>query len=617
MTRGLVVTLAATGIVAAGLVGCAKSPSPSPSTHPSPAGPAPQMSWQTNDVSAGTGAPPVGGPLAGYVVEAQGSQHAIYESQNDSHIHEVWWDTGGRHTDDLTAVTGAPPADAGDLVGYAFTAQGTQHVIYQSAHDHHIRELWRDVTGWHTDDLTAATGAPPADEFSPLTGYAFETQGTQHVIYSDGVVGEGHIHELWWDSAGWHTDDLTAATGAPRDVGDLVAYAFETHGTQHVLYEGVSDYHVHELWWDPTGWHTDDLTAASGAPLAGGPLAGYAFEGQGTQHVIYVGLSDKHIHEIWGGSAGWHTDDLTAATGGPSFGGSLGAYAFEGQGTQHVIYGDNTYPSHLHEMWWDPGGWHTDDLTAATGAPTGGGACRPLGAPCAGLPVYTFEAQGTQHVIYISYADNDIHELWWGPSRLARPTSGAPTPTIVNGATQVSNDVAVNSTGQPVNGYHETGGGGSNTGQVDCTESSPAAVSNNIYSCGPTAANADVCWPVAQGNDLLCMDDPWAKNLHRVHNQGPLSAVSPPQHPEPVALLLEDGNRCRLRNGGSWDPGPDGYNGAYSCNGDVAVLVAMHGPGDAIDRSAPVWTVKLGKLGQGELPPPVTVNVATAWFASN
>ncbi|MGO9903712.1 MAG: hypothetical protein ACLP0J_29520 [Solirubrobacteraceae bacterium] len=73
----------------------------------------------------------------------------------------------------------------------------------------------------------------------------FAAQGTQHVMYRD---GSGHIHELWWDSNGWHTDDLTAATGATPAVGDPAGYVFAAQGTQHVMYRDGSG-HIHELWW--------------------------------------------------------------------------------------------------------------------------------------------------------------------------------------------------------------------------------------------------------------------------------------------------------------------------------------------------------------------------------
>ncbi len=89
--------------------------------------------------------------------------------------------------------------------------------------------------GWHVNDLTAATGAPLPNVFRPA-GYAFEAQSTQHVIY---VGPTGEIRELWWDSNGWHYNDLTAATGAPWvGAGDPTGYVFARQGTQHVVYTG-------------------------------------------------------------------------------------------------------------------------------------------------------------------------------------------------------------------------------------------------------------------------------------------------------------------------------------------------------------------------------------------
>jgi fucose-binding lectin len=302
------------------------------------------------------------------------------------------------NTDDVTAATSAPAAALVRPAGYAFEAQGTQHAIYIGLSDNHVHELWWDDNGWHTDDLTAATGAP-APLAGPLAGYAFEAQGTQHVIYIG--ASDNDIHELWWDSNGWQTDDLTAATGAPAALAaDLAGYVFEAQGTQHVIYRGASDNHVHELWWDSNGWHTDDLTAATAAPIVDGALVAYMFEAQGTQHVIYLCLSEGNICELWWDSNGWHTDNLTTV---PSAHVTLAGYAFDAQGTQHVIY-TNFLDGHIYELWWDSNGWHTNDLTAATGVSAPG--CPPAG--------YAFEAQGTQHVMVISAEDNHVHELWRG-----------------------------------------------------------------------------------------------------------------------------------------------------------------------------------------------------------
>lgn len=47
-------------------------------------------------------------------------------------------------------------------------------------------------------------------------------------------------------------DDLTAITGAPGAGGNgPVGYGFEANGTQHVFYSGIEDRHIDELWWGP------------------------------------------------------------------------------------------------------------------------------------------------------------------------------------------------------------------------------------------------------------------------------------------------------------------------------------------------------------------------------
>jgi hypothetical protein len=117
--------------------------------------------------------------------------------------------------------------------------------------------------GWHPNDLTlaASVGANGGE----ATGYVFDAQGTQHVFYTR----DHDVHELWWDSNGWHHTNLTAATGAPPSATRPAGYVFPVQSTQHVFYLGFTDAHIHELWWDFNGWHHNDLTAATGAPLAG------------------------------------------------------------------------------------------------------------------------------------------------------------------------------------------------------------------------------------------------------------------------------------------------------------------------------------------------------------
>jgi len=396
----LIALTAMTGIVAAGVAGCsshkaAPSTTPGASTTP-PITSVPQRIWQIQDLTALSGAPAAAlGGIAGYP-SPDGTQHVLY-IDSGGNIEDLWRDGTGWHHKDLSAATNAPPPRL-DVAGYAF--QGAQHAVYLST-AHHIEDLWWDRSGAHVEDLTALTGAPLSTD--AITGYGFEAQGTKHVIYFSWP--DDHVHELWWDPTGWHHTDMAAVLGAPfaDPGGHPVGYVFG--GGQHVFYSGGGDRHMYEMWSDATGWHLDDLTAATGAqPSIGGFFTAYPFVAQGTQHVIYKSfpLKDTHLRELWWDRTGWHTDDLTAVTGVLGAPWSVSGYAFEAQGTQHVI----ADADHIDEVWWDRNGWHMDDLTAATGAPPPGGN-GPVG--------YPFESQGTQHVVYVGRDDKHIHEIWWGP----------------------------------------------------------------------------------------------------------------------------------------------------------------------------------------------------------
>jgi len=185
----------------------------------------------------------------------------------------------------------------------------------------------------------------------------------------------------------------------------------------------------------------------------------------------------------------------------------------------------------------------------------------------------------------------------------AAPALADPPPT------QQITTVAVGPGGQAINGFHEAPPSGSVS---DCTTPSPSATAENVYYCSPTAAGAGTCWPSTPGS-LLCVDNPWDKRLHRVTYGGQLPPVQPTASPDPFALLLDGGTRCLFRNGGAWGGRPDGYVGVYDCGGAAVLWLPSQGAGTCIDRSAAVWTVKVGQLGADT--PPQTRTVTAAWFA--
>ena len=192
--------------------------------------------WSVNDLTAATNAPAAAGDPDGYEFTANGTSgmHVVYRGV-DNDIHELYWQNGAWGADDLTAATSAPAA-AGDPSGFTFTADGTSgmHVVYRGA-DSDIHELYWQNGAWGVNDLTAATDAPAAA--GDPNGFTFTANGTSgmHVVYRG---ADNDIHELYWQNGAWGVNDLTAATGAPPAAGDPNGYAFTANGTSgmHVVY---------------------------------------------------------------------------------------------------------------------------------------------------------------------------------------------------------------------------------------------------------------------------------------------------------------------------------------------------------------------------------------------
>lgn len=186
-------------------------------------------------------------------------------------------------------------------------------------------------------------------------------------------------------------------------------------------------------------------------------------------------------------------------------------------------------------------------------------------------------------------------------------------------ATQSVTVVAV-ANGEPVNGYTVINRQPSPNLSA-CPGPSPAAIGNDIYACQPEQALAQVCWPAPAS--VLCMVDPWSRELRRFPVPGELPAVSPPPTPMPLAMVLDDGTSCVLASGVDWGGRRDGLTSAYVCDPRVISRGVVIEPGadpvSAIDRSQPAWTVRVGQLGPRgtSFEPPRQQAVVTAWFAGN
>jgi len=120
-----------------------------------------------------------------------------------------------------------------------------------------------------------------------------------------------------------------------------------------------------------------------------------------------------------------------------------------------------------------------------------------------------------------------------------------------------------------------------------------------FYSCYPSAAAADVCWP-SPPTSMLCMNNPWDKEVRRLGlDTCLLPTVQPPATPEPFALTLDNGTHCRLITGGTRRARSDGYVSFYACRADStpSVLGEAGSETDPINRSRPLWTVTFEQPG--------------------
>lgn len=245
---------------------------------------------------------------------------------------------------------------------------------------------------------------------SPLTAFTWQKQQSLHVIYLD---NQSHMRELYRVGTGpWYTNDLSAHTdylgsSLPRANSLLAGYTWENQGTEHVVYI-AQDGTIRELYYDG-GWHGNNLSATRGAlpPASNSPLAAYVCEYENTQHVIYVNANGD-VQELYYSGGGWASGDplnLQAGATKPASNSALAGYAAEYERTQHVVYVDDF--SVMHEIYRSGNAWFETLLLESAGS----NAIPPrYGTPLAGY-AYLYANVGTQHVIYVD-VNNNVHELY-------------------------------------------------------------------------------------------------------------------------------------------------------------------------------------------------------------
>jgi catechol 2,3-dioxygenase-like lactoylglutathione lyase family enzyme len=327
--------------------------------------------WHTTNLTVAATAPKAAsGPNAFYEGDTKTS-HVFYRGTDDG-IHELYRDSNGKWAhNDLTKGPGAPKA-AGEPAGYAEEGNKTEHVVFRTG-DGDLIELYSkygETAGWKLRDLTKDAGAPRAAG-SPDAFYWPSTK-SQHVVYRG---SDDNVHELFMEPNGkWSHMNLTEGSKAPKAAGDPSAYLENQNNTEHVCYRTAEGdvVQLYAKYKGTDGWHHEDLTAATKAPKAAGDPSGYrlresALRGITTQHVVYRG-EEGDVHELFMGGAEnkWAHNDISKEANAPRAAGDPAGYVFEADRTQHVVF--QTADSNILELYNVPDGpqrgWHGKVLTA-------------------------------------------------------------------------------------------------------------------------------------------------------------------------------------------------------------------------------------------------------------
>jgi hypothetical protein len=333
--------------------------------------------WQSTNLTAATGAPKAAsGPDAYYWNDTK-TGHVFYRGTDDG-VHELYRDANSKWAhNDLTKATRAPMA-AGEPAGYVEEANKTQHVVFRTG-DGDLIELYSkygETAGWKMRDLSKDAGAPKAAG-SPDAFYWPGTK-SQHVVYRG---SDDNVHELFLEPNGkWSHNNLTDSAKAPKAAGEPSAYLEDQNNTQHVVYrtEEGDVIQLYSKYKATDGWHKEDLTKEANAPKAAGNPSGYRLResmvrGITTQHVVYRS-QDGGIHELFLGGAEnkWTHNDLSkAAPNTPKAAADPVGYVFQANRTQHVVF--QTAEGGIYELYnvpdGDQRGWHGNLLTASTRTP--------------------------------------------------------------------------------------------------------------------------------------------------------------------------------------------------------------------------------------------------------
>jgi hypothetical protein len=150
------------------------------------------QSWQIGTLAATPDMPPAATEPHAFT-DSSNNQHVIYRGV-DGLLHDVsWFPASGWVVGTLAEVPSAPQP-AGDPVGFADQA-GNRYVFYRGASTGVVEEVFLRPgdTRWSYGNISATPGLPTAGD-DPFI--YVEASGNRHVVFRS--ASDGLIYEVWW-----------------------------------------------------------------------------------------------------------------------------------------------------------------------------------------------------------------------------------------------------------------------------------------------------------------------------------------------------------------------------------------------------------------------------------
>jgi len=190
------------------------------------------QSWTHTNITAGIPEavkPKADTTPAAYSFRNQNTVHVVYRGTDDR-IHELWGSPGSWNH---IAIGATSTKAGGDPAGYVTEWVNIQHVVYRGEHNEVVELWWSATSQWQENILSETVPGVSRAGTGEIAGYSFETDHTQHVAYLD---ENGAPRELCWDGV-WHAGWYELDNPFPDDLGPLSSpFFYESSSADHTFF---------------------------------------------------------------------------------------------------------------------------------------------------------------------------------------------------------------------------------------------------------------------------------------------------------------------------------------------------------------------------------------------